>query len=86
MERYAQKVNIRRDEPMENEETSNTKNNQKNNTNGHNNLFIPFELQIPEDANRSYAGKYSEYFWGFDAKIDMGLSKDLHAKKLIVIS
>lgn len=88
MERHVHKVNIKMDQPMEKQESLNTNSNENNDTNGHNNnnLSIPFELQIPEDANRRYMGKYSEYFWGLDAKIDIGLSKDLHAKKLIEIS
>lgn len=65
-------------------ESLNTKN-KENNTNSFNNLIIPFEMQIPDTANRRYTGKYSEYFWGLDAKIEIGLSKDLHAKRLIVI-
>ena len=48
-------------------------------------FIIPFEIKIPDIVNRSYVGKYSEYFWGFDAKIDISLSNDIHARALIEI-
>ena len=46
---------------------------------------IPFELIIPQDVNQSYIGKYSEYFWGLEAKVNIAWSSDLIAKTIIEI-
>lgn len=90
MERYVQKAHLKKDGEPEEERRenrpSNTKSNENDMASSSNGLAFPFEIKIPESVNRSYAGKYSEYFWGLDAKINLGLSKDLHAKKLIEIS
>ena len=48
-------------------------------------FIIPFEIKIPDTVNKSYVGKYSEYFWGFDAKLDVSFSKDMHARAIIEI-
>jgi hypothetical protein len=46
---------------------------------------IPFELIIPQDVNQSYIGKYSEYFWGLEAKVNIAWSSDLIARTIIEI-
>jgi Arrestin (or S-antigen), N-terminal domain len=46
---------------------------------------IPFELVIPQGVNQSYIGKYSEYFWGLEAKVNIAWSSDLIAKTIIEI-
>ncbi|MDQ3903529.1 MAG: hypothetical protein M3247_07810, partial [Thermoproteota archaeon] len=43
---------------------------------------IPFEFQIPEGVNQSYVGKFSEYFWGLEAKVDVALSSDINARTI----
>ncbi len=91
MERYVQKAHLKKDGEPEEERRERRLSNTKSYENdmassSSNNPSFPFEIKIPESVNRSYAGKYSEYFWGLDAKINLGLSKDLHAKKLIEIS
>ena len=48
-----------------------------------NRIIIPFYGKIPYDVTKSYVGKYSEHFWGFDVKIDIPFSKDIHAKAII---
>jgi hypothetical protein len=50
-----------------------------------NNNLISFEFEIPHGVNQSYVGKYSEYFWGLEAKINIAWSSDLIAKTLIEI-
>jgi hypothetical protein len=57
------------------------------NENGGNNdnSTIPFEFEIPEGVNQSYRGKYSEYFWGLEAKVNIAWSSDINAKKIIEI-
>jgi hypothetical protein len=49
------------------------------------NNAIPFELVIPQGVNQSYIGKYSEYFWGLEAKVNIAWSSDLIAKRIIEI-
>jgi hypothetical protein len=46
---------------------------------------IPFEFQIPEGINQSYIGKYSEYFWGLEAKVNIAWSSDINARTIIEI-
>jgi hypothetical protein len=49
------------------------------------NNAIPFEFEIPQCVNQSYIGKYSEYFWGLEAKVSIAWSSDLIAKTIIEI-
>jgi hypothetical protein len=44
-----------------------------------------FEIDITKGVKRSYIGRFSEYFWEIDAKLDMPWAKDLHLKKIIDI-
>ena len=46
---------------------------------------IPFEFEIPRGINQSYIGKYSEYFWGLEAKVNIPWSSDIIAKTIIEI-
>ena len=50
-----------------------------------NNSVIPFETHIPKDIRRSYLGEYSEYYWLFEAKIDIPRSGDLYARTIVEI-
>lgn len=49
------------------------------------NNTIPFEFDIPQRVNQSYIGKYSEYFWGLEAKVNIAWSSDINARTLIEI-
>jgi hypothetical protein len=53
--------------------------------NNDNNTTIPFELEIPQGVNQSYRGKYSEYFWGLEAKVNISWSSDINARRIIEI-
>jgi arrestin (S-antigen)-like protein len=53
--------------------------------NNDNNNSIPFELEIPQGINQSYIGKYSEYFWGLEAKVNIAWSSDIKARTIIEI-
>lgn len=55
------------------------------NTENNNNSVIPFEFQIPSSVNQSYTGRYSEYFWGLEAKINIAWSSDIIARTIIEI-
>jgi Arrestin (or S-antigen), N-terminal domain len=55
------------------------------NGNGENDAGIPFEFQIPNNINQSYIGRYSEYFWGLEAKINIAWSSDIIARTIIEI-
>jgi Arrestin (or S-antigen), N-terminal domain len=50
------------------------------NGNGENDADIPFEFQIPTGINQSYIGRYSEYFWGLEAKVNIAWSSDIIAR------
>ena len=49
------------------------------------NNALPFEFVIPQGVNQTYIGKYSEYFWGLEAKVNIAWSSDLIAKTIIEI-
>lgn len=49
------------------------------------NNAIPFEFEIPRGVNQSYIGKYSEYFWGLEVKVNIAWSSDIIAKTIIEI-
>lgn len=49
------------------------------------NNAISFEFEIPRGVNQSYIGKYSEYFWGLEAKVNIAWSSDIIAKTIIEI-
>ncbi|MDQ3852680.1 MAG: hypothetical protein M3299_07595, partial [Thermoproteota archaeon] len=49
------------------------------------NNALPFEFEIPQGVNQTYVGKYSEYFWGLEAKVNIAWSSDLIAKTIIEI-
>ena len=53
--------------------------------NNDNNTAIPFKLEIPQGVNQSYVGKYSEYFWGLEAKVNIAWSSDINARTIIEI-
>jgi hypothetical protein len=55
------------------------------NKNGENDADFPFEFQIPDGIKQSYVGKYSEYFWGLEAKINIAWSSDIIARTIIEI-
>ena len=46
---------------------------------------VPFEFQIPNRLNQSYEGKYSGYFWGLEAKLNIAWSSDIRARTIIEI-
>jgi hypothetical protein len=70
IEKYEKNIELNRDE--------NVGNNNLNNT-------IPFELEISQGVNQSYIGKYSEYFWGLEAKVNIAWSSDINARTIIDI-
>jgi Arrestin (or S-antigen), N-terminal domain len=55
------------------------------NENRENGACIPFEFQIPNGINQSYIGRYSEFFWGIEAKINIAWSSDIIARTIIEI-
>jgi hypothetical protein len=55
------------------------------NGNGENDVGIPFEFQIPYGIKQSYIGRYSEYFWGLEVKINIAWSSDIIARTIIEI-
>jgi hypothetical protein len=57
----------------------------ENENGGNNDNIILFEFEIPQGANQSYVGKYSEYFWGLEAKVNIAWSTDIDARTIIEI-
>ena len=55
------------------------------NGNGEDDADIPFEFQIPNGINQNYIGRYSEYFWGLEAKVNIAWSSDIIARTIIEI-
>jgi hypothetical protein len=52
---------------------------------GHDYNTIPFEYQIPDRVNQSYKGKYSEYFWSLEAKLNVAWASDITARTIIEV-
>ena len=52
---------------------------------GDNSSIIPFETHVPKDIRRSYLGKYSDYYWLLEAKVDIPWSDDLYDRAIIQI-
>jgi hypothetical protein len=46
---------------------------------------MAFEIQIPPESKRSYVGKYSEFYWLLDAKIDIPIDRDLNVRSKIEV-
>lgn len=57
----------------------------RNGGNDFDDYTIPFEFPIPNNVFQSYAGKYSEYFWGLEAKLNIAWSSDIIARTIIEI-
>src|SRR5215207_3826821 len=47
---------------------------------------IAFEIQIPQNAKRSYNAKHSEYYWLLETQVDISGSPDIHAKRIIQVA
>jgi hypothetical protein len=47
--------------------------------------IMNFQLHVPENAKRSYQGKFSKYFWIVDVKFDIPWGQDIHGKHEIEI-
>ena len=71
IEKYEEKIELNQNENVRNDDRNST--------------IIPFELEIPQDVNQSYRGKYSEYFWGLEAKVNIAWSSDINARRIIEI-
>jgi hypothetical protein len=48
--------------------------------------IINFEIQVPQNAKRSYNGEYSEYYWILETKIDISGRSDIHANRIICVT
>jgi hypothetical protein len=50
-----------------------------------NNDTITFEVEVPRNTKRSYLGKFSEYYWILETKIDISGGSDIHANRIIQV-
>jgi hypothetical protein len=57
----------------------------RNGDNDFDDYTIPFEFPIPNNVFQSYTGKYSEYFWGLEVKLNIAWSSDINARTIIEI-
>ncbi|HEY9245533.1 MAG TPA: hypothetical protein VIO11_01675 [Candidatus Methanoperedens sp.] len=49
------------------------------------NAMIPFEFNIPKEAPPTYGGKSLKSSWKINVKIDIPLSRDIHAAKNVEV-
>jgi hypothetical protein len=47
---------------------------------------IPFGIQIPHNAKRSFNANHSEYYWLLEAKVDVSDSSDIRVKRVIQVA
>jgi hypothetical protein len=47
--------------------------------------MITFETQIPQNAKRSYIGRFSEFYWILETKIDIPRRKDILVNTVIEV-
>jgi Arrestin (or S-antigen), N-terminal domain len=57
----------------------------RGNEDDNNDNTIPFEFEIPQGVKPSYIGKYSEYFWGIETKLNITWSSDINARTIIEV-
>jgi Arrestin (or S-antigen), N-terminal domain len=77
VEKYESKI---KNQPDENTKDTNIITNSDNTY-----ATFPFEIQIPYNANVSYIGRYSEYYWGLEAKINVPWSSDIYARSIVEV-
>jgi hypothetical protein len=46
---------------------------------------VPFTIHISPEAKRNYVGKYSEFYWVLEAKLDITRSRDITIERRIQI-
>jgi hypothetical protein len=51
-----------------------------------NNIMISFEMEIPHNAKRSYSGRFSEYYWILETKVDISGKSDIHANRILCVT
>jgi hypothetical protein len=42
---------------------------------GSSDIMIPFEIEVPHDAKRSYSGRFSEYYWILETSVDVSVDQ-----------
>ena len=47
---------------------------------------IAFEIQLPQNAKRSFNANHSEYYWLLEAKVDIDAKRDIRINKLIQVA
>jgi hypothetical protein len=46
---------------------------------------IPFEIQIPQNAKRSFNASHSEFYWLLEAKVDIDGRRDIRVNQVIQV-
>jgi hypothetical protein len=42
-------------------------------------------MEIPQNAKRSYSGRFSEYYWALDTKVDISGRSDINDNRIIQV-
>jgi hypothetical protein len=47
---------------------------------------IAFEMQLPQNAKRSFNANHSEYYWLLEAKVDIDATRDIRTNRIIQVT
>jgi hypothetical protein len=47
---------------------------------------IAFEIQLPQNAKRSFNANHSEYYWFLEAKVDIDAKRDFRINRVIQVA
>jgi hypothetical protein len=47
---------------------------------------IAFEIQLPQNAKRSFNANHSEYYWFLEAKVDIDAKSDIRINRIIQVA
>jgi hypothetical protein len=47
---------------------------------------IAFEIQVPQNAKRSFNANHSEYYWLLEAKVDIDDGRDVSINRVIHVA
>jgi hypothetical protein len=48
--------------------------------------MIAFEIQLPQNAKRSFNANHSEYYWLLEAKLDIDDRRDIRINRVIHVA
>ena len=48
--------------------------------------MIAFEIQLPQNAKRSFNANHSEFYWLLEAKVDIDAKRDIRINRIIQVA